>query len=137
MLDKRKFTISIGEYGIIVALHNGCNVQNKILVAALNEENKVQLKNLFTKNKSAPIHVLIDSVDQNYKRKSYPPVNELDFNRMVERDLSKEISHNDKAFQSYYGYKDKFQNKWELRGKAMCSQCSQKKPQLRFSQICV
>ena len=113
MLDKMKFTISIGEYGIMVALHSGGNVQNKILVADLTEENKVQLRDVFTKNKSAPLYVLIDTADQNYKRKSYPPVNESDFNKIVKRDIVKELNSSEKAFQNYYGYKDKIQNKWE------------------------
>ena len=113
MLDKRKFTISIGEYGVMVALHNGSNVQNKILVAALNEENKVQLRDLFTKNKSVSIYVLIDTADQNYKRTSYPPVSESDFHKIVKRDINKELNDSQKTFKSYYGYKDKIQNKWE------------------------
>ncbi len=113
MLDKRKFTISIGEYGTIIALHNGNNVENKILIASLNEENTLQLTDLFTKNKSASTYILIDYADQNYKRKSYPLATKADFNKIVKRDLEKEIDSKDKSFQSYYGVKDKAQNKWD------------------------
>jgi len=113
MFDKRKFTISIGEYGIIIALHNGSNVQNKILVVDLNEENRVRLEDLFNKNKSAPIYILIDTANQSYNRKSYPPVSASDFHKIVKRHLSKEFDYNEKSFQNYYGYKDKSQNKWE------------------------
>jgi hypothetical protein len=113
MLNTKKFTVSIGEYGIIVALHNHKDVQNKILVAALTDENKPQLKELFSKNSTAPVYILIDTIDQNYKKKTYPPVTKSDFNKMVKRDFTKEIDHVIKSFQNYYGVRDKINKKWE------------------------
>ncbi len=113
MPHKTIFTVSIGDYGIIVALHNGKNVQNKILLAAINDEHKPQLESLFTKNSAAPIYIILDTANQNYKKKTYPPVTQSDFNKIVKRDLNKEFSPIEKSFQSYYGIKDKSQNKWE------------------------
>jgi hypothetical protein len=113
MLHKRTFTVSIGDYGMIVALHHGKNVQNKILIASINEENKPKLESLFAKYKSAPIYILLDTNNQNYKKRTYPPVSLSDFHKIVKRDLSKEFSLLEKSFQSYYGSKDKVQNKWE------------------------
>lgn len=113
MLHKRIFTVSIGDYGAIVALHNGKNIQNKILVASISDENKPQLESLFSKNSSVPIYIILDTANQNYKKKSYPPVSQADFHKIVKRDLNKEFSPLEKSFQSYYGVKDKLQNKWE------------------------
>lgn len=113
MLHKKAFTISIGEYGVIVALHQGKSILNKILLATLNEENKPQLENLFKQNQSTPIYVLLDTIEQNYKRKSYPAVTQSDFNKIVKRDLKKEFDHNEKAFQNYFGVKDPVSKKWE------------------------
>lgn len=113
MLEKKAFTISIGEYGVIVALHQGKNILNKILLASLTDENKPQLENLFTKNSSTPIYILLDTVEQNYKRKSYPPVTGGDFSKIVQRDLKKEFAHSEKTLQNYLGTKDKVSKKWE------------------------
>jgi len=113
MPHKRTFTVSIGDYGIIVALHHGKNIQNKILVASVNEENKPKLESLFTKHKSVPIYIILDTANQNYKKKFYPPVNSSDFNKVVKRDLNKEFSSLEESFHGYYGAKDKIQNKWE------------------------
>ncbi len=113
MLDKRRFTISIGEYGVIVALHSGNEVKNKILISTLTEENKPQLIELFTKNKSVPTYILVDTSDQNYKKKSYPLVSKLDFQKMIKRDLHKEFERNEKSLQSYYGVRDRISKAWD------------------------
>ena len=113
MADKKQFTISIGEYGTIIALHSGKTIQNKILVATLNEENKRQLRELFDKHKSVPTYILLDTPDQNYKKKTYPFVSSSDFNKIVKRDFTKEFDSNEKSFQNYYGVKDKINKKWE------------------------
>ncbi len=113
MLHQRIFTVSIGDYGIIVALHNGRNIQNKILIAALSEENKPQLETLFSKNSTVPVYIILDTANQTYKKKSYPPVSQGDFHKIVKRDLNKEFSPIEKSFEGYYGIKDKSQNKWE------------------------
>jgi hypothetical protein len=113
MPHKRTFTVSIGDYGVIVALHHGKNVQNKILVASVNDENKPKLTSLFTQHKSVPVYIILDTANQNYKKKTYPPVSLSDFNKIVKRDLNKEFSPIEKSFRSYYGIKDKTQNKWD------------------------
>jgi hypothetical protein len=113
MLHKRTFTVSIGDYGAIVALHHGKNIENKILVASINDENKPKLEDLFSKNKSVPVYIILDNSNQNYKKKTYPPVSITDFHKIVKRDLDKEFNHIEKSFRSYYGAKDKIQNKWD------------------------
>ncbi|MFT6077263.1 MAG: hypothetical protein ACJATU_000459, partial [Rickettsiales bacterium] len=112
MIDKKKFTISIGDYGIIVALHNGKNVENKILVANLNDDNRDQLSKLFFKHKSSSTHILIDTTHQNYKRKTYPPLNILDFHKLAKMDLKKEFDNEEKSLRSYYYSKNK-NKKWD------------------------
>lgn len=113
MLNKKVFTVSIGEFGIIIALHENKVVQSKILLAALNEENKSQLKEIFDKDSSAPIYVLLDTIDQNYKKKTYPPVNESDFRKMAKRDLAKDNAAGERFFSNYSGVRDKLTKKWE------------------------
>ncbi len=113
MFRKRIFTISIGDHGIVVALHNGKDVQNKILVASISDENKPQLESLLTSNSSVPIYIILDTNNQSYKKKTYPPVNLIDFHKIVKRDLNKEFGSIKKSFYGYYGAKDKIQNKWD------------------------
>ncbi|MCE3255864.1 MAG: hypothetical protein K0R25_1358 [Rickettsiaceae bacterium] len=112
MINKKKFTISIGEYGAIVVLHDGKKIQNKILVSTLNDENKKHLKELFTKHKLVPTYVLLDTVDQNYRRVTYPLVNVFDFHKIAKRNLEKDKSKTE-SFYNYYGTQNKKQRKWE------------------------
>jgi hypothetical protein len=113
MLNNKAFTISIGEYGVVVALHQGKSVLSKILLSSLNKENKPRLTNFFLRHKSIPIYILLDTVEQNYKKKSYPPVNRQDFNKIAKRDFKKEFEHSDKILQNYIGIKNKVSKKWE------------------------
>lgn len=109
----KNFTVSIGEYGVVVALHNGSDVQNKILIASLSEEHKPQLTDLFTSNQKARIYLLVDTNSQTYKRKSYPLVREFDFRKIAKRDADKENDAVEKSFKSFYYAKNREQKKWD------------------------
>ena len=113
MLHNKIFTVSIGDHGTIVALHDGGNVYHKILIASIDDKNKTKLQSIFDENKSAPIYIILDSVNQNYNKKTYPPVSRLDFHRIAKRDLGKDIDQDQTSFQSYYGVKNKLHNKWD------------------------
>jgi hypothetical protein len=112
MIDKKKFTISIGDYGIIISLHHGNNVQNKILIANLSDSNKDQLFEFFSKHKSTPTHILVDTTNQNYKRKTYPPLNIFDFHKLAKKDLKKEFENKEKSLNNYYYSKGR-DKKWD------------------------
>ncbi len=88
MLSGKNIVVTIGNNGAIVALHEGNNIKNKIFLDELNDKTKEQLKNIFLSNKSAQIYILLDTVDQIYKKKSYPLVRKGDLTRLIKRDLA-------------------------------------------------
>ncbi len=99
MLSKRSFVITIGNYGMVVALHSNNDVKNKIFLEELNEESKIDLRNLFSKNSSTPISVILDTIDQSYKTKSYPSIKRRDLAHIIKRDMA---SDGDKeSFKNY------------------------------------
>lgn len=112
-MGTKSFTVSIGEYGVVVALHNGNDVQNKILISSLSEEHKPQLTDLFVSNQKARIYLLVDTNTQTYKRKSYPLIREFDFRKIAKRDAEKENDASEKSFKSFYYTKNKEQRKWD------------------------
>ncbi len=87
MLSKKSFVITIGDAGAVVALHDGSAIKNKVFLEELTEEQKVELKNLFTQNDSAPISVLLDTIDQTYKKKVYPAVAAMNLKHIAKRDM--------------------------------------------------
>ncbi len=88
MFSDKNIVVTIGNYGAVVALHEKAEIKNKIFLDELNDAAKVELKGLFTKNKTVPIYVLLDTVDQSYKKKIYPSVRKSDLARIIMRDLA-------------------------------------------------
>ncbi len=112
MTNKKNFTISIGDFGVIIALHHGSEVISKILVSSMDEESKVKIRELLTQN-PYPIYVLLDNADQNYVRKSYPPTNVISLKQVIKRQELIEYTRNKNILQNHYFYKDKVKKKWQ------------------------
>lgn len=88
MFSQKNIVITIGNYGAVVALHNGRSIENKIFLDELNSASKDELKSFFNKNKSASVYVLLDTIDQSYKKKVYPAIRRGDLNRIIKRDMA-------------------------------------------------
>lgn len=88
MFSNKNIIVTIGNYGAVVALHVGDELKNKIFLEDLNDSAKKDLKSLFVRNKSALTYVMLDTVDQSYKKKVYPPVKKNDLYRIINRDLA-------------------------------------------------
>lgn len=88
MFSETNIVVTIGNYGAVVAFHGRTNIENKVFLDELNDETKLQLKTIFEKDKSAFIYVLLDTVDQSYKKKVYPLIRKTDLVRIVKRDMT-------------------------------------------------
>ncbi|MBP7710251.1 MAG: hypothetical protein KA100_04190 [Rickettsiales bacterium] len=88
MLSKKNIVVTIGNYGAVVALHDGSDIKNKIFLDELNDKTKEEIKSVFLANKSASTYILVDTVDQIYKKKVYPLVRRGDLTRLVKRDMA-------------------------------------------------
>jgi len=88
IISESNFVVTIGNYGSVVTLHNGKKIEETIFLEGLTEENKVTLKKLFTKHKSTPIYFLLDTVDQSYKKKTYPFIRKGDLIHLIKRDIA-------------------------------------------------
>ena len=97
--SKKSFVVTIGNYGAVVALHDGNEIKSKIFLDDLTEEAKIDLKTLFTKNSFIPVAVILDTIDQSYKKKTYPLIKKSDLEHIVKRDLSSDGDN-----ESFKGY---------------------------------
>ena len=88
MFSEKNIVITIGNHGAVVAVHEGSNIKNKIFLDGLNDDTQKHLRDVFAKNKSATVYVLLDTIDQSYKRKTYPFVRKSDLIQIVKRDLN-------------------------------------------------
>lgn len=87
MLSGKNIVVTIGNNGTVVALYDSNEIKNKIFLDELNDKTKEQIKAVFTEHKSAQSYLMLDTVDQVYKKKSYPLVTRGDLNRLIKRDM--------------------------------------------------
>ena len=90
MSSKQNIIITIGSYGAVVSFHDKGLVQNKIFLEELNEESKKEIAATIAKYKSYPVYIYLDTVDQSYKKKTYPSVRKGDLDRLIKRDSLKD-----------------------------------------------
>lgn len=93
MLGNGDFIITIGNYGTIVTLYSAGNdkLKNKIFIEEFNDAAKEELKKLFNQNKKSDVYFLLDTVDQVYRKKSYPAIRKIDIKQIIKRDLQNDI----------------------------------------------
>lgn len=87
MISDGSFVITIGDKGSVVALHKSGEIRNKIFLEKLTDDIKKELAQLFSKNKSTPIYILLDTIDQSYRKKTYPFIRKYDLVKLINRDL--------------------------------------------------
>lgn len=121
MLSEKNIVVTIGNYGAIITVHNGNKIENDIFFAELNDEAKSAISDVCKANKKTPIYVLLDTIDQSYKKKIYPAVTRSDLNKIIKRDIASDgdssslknyLVMNSKANKGKKG-KDANQSRWE------------------------
>ena len=82
MFLQKAIVILIGNNGIIIANSNGKDIEQKF-IESLNDGNRVELINFFKKHRSQKIYILLDTIDQTYKKKSYPSIKKSDLEKII------------------------------------------------------
>jgi hypothetical protein len=88
MFSEKNIIVTIGDFGVVVALYDGDEVKNKFFLDDLTDAAKTELKDFFAKNESSHIYILLDTIDQSYKKKIYPSVTKGDLSRIIKRDMN-------------------------------------------------
>jgi hypothetical protein len=86
-MSKKAIVVLIGNNGTIVTKHTG-NVIESEFVEKLTDENKPNLISFFAKAKGYSIYIMLDTIDQTYKKKTYPMMRKFDLERIAKRDLA-------------------------------------------------
>jgi hypothetical protein len=86
-MSLKKIIINFGSYATIFSVHCGNKIEDQITFEDLDEAIRKQLQDLLLKYKSYPVHILLDTVDQIYKRKNYPAMKRGDLIHLVKREI--------------------------------------------------
>tara|TARA_Y100000389_G_C17471230_1_gene531218 strand:- start:12757 stop:14310 length:1554 start_codon:yes stop_codon:yes gene_type:complete len=92
MLSQQNIVITLGNYGSIIAVHNRKRVITRIFLKKedFNSNNHKRIAEIFSKYKKFSVYILIDTLDQSYKKKSLPFVNRWDLKKLITRSLKSE-----------------------------------------------
>jgi phosphatidylglycerophosphatase A len=86
-MPNKAIVVLIGNNGTIISKHTGNAVITEF-VDKLTDENKPNLVNFFNNSKGYKIYIMLDTIDQTYKKKTYPMMRRFDLDRIAKRDLS-------------------------------------------------
>ncbi len=119
MFSQKTIVVTVGNNGSIVNFFSGSSISNKIFLEELNDTTKDELKKILSKNKTQQIYLLLDTIDQSYKKKFYPNIHKQDVKRLVRREMLSSGDHTslqnflifDKK--DYLDAKEKSSKRWE------------------------
>lgn len=102
-MPKENFVITIGDFGSLIMLHSGNKITKSLYVKDLQEDEEIiKLNALLHQNHSAPITILLDNLDQTYKKKTYPLVGLNSLKNIAKREMA---SDGDKtSFKNFIPY---------------------------------
>jgi hypothetical protein len=114
MFSEKNIIVTLGNYGAVVAVYDGEKTKNKILLEKLDDEKKKELEKVFFENKDYPFYLVLDTIDQSYKRKVYPSIRRSDLT--VKRDMAQEGEKD--AIKNYMilGYSKSLEDKEKGKG---------------------
>lgn len=92
---KSAFVLFVGDEGAILTHTSGLSVQRRLFAPTPSLEHTENLRALLDSDPTAPIYLLLDSMDQAYQRHTLPPVASVSLNKIVRRRLHRDFGADD------------------------------------------
>ncbi len=87
MVPARRFVMIIGNGGAELSYISGGKIEESWLISDFEPESLDIFSNVLDENRRAPLTVLIDMLEQSYRRETIPPVNMMDRQKVLKRRL--------------------------------------------------
>lgn len=91
----QKFVLLIGDEGAILVYLQGATVVRRLFAASPQPDHTGAILDLLNNNPQVPLTVLMDVIDQQYVRHSFPPVSALSVNNLVKRRIDRDFQAED------------------------------------------
>ena len=92
---KKQFAMLIGDEGAILVYMEGSKVVRRLFAPSAQPATTEAMLSLMQQNPTVPISLLIDSIDQQYVRQTFPPVSSLSVKGLVKRRLDRDFQAED------------------------------------------
>lgn len=91
----KQFVMLIGDEGAILVFMEGSKVVRRLFAPSAQPSSTEAMLTLMNGNPKVPVSLLVDSLDQQYVRQSFPPVSSLSVNGLVKRRLDRDFQPED------------------------------------------
>jgi hypothetical protein len=91
----KSFTLLIGDEGAILVLMQGATVLRRLFAASAQMEHTAAFADLMRNNPRVPISLLMDVIDQQYSRHTFPPVSAMSIAGLVARRIERDFKPED------------------------------------------
>jgi|GEM_PF-600718 len=90
-----KFIIFLGDDGIILVHMRNNVVLNRHFITGASEANLKEFSRFFVGNENAIVHLVIDTMDQQFVQQTMPPVSAMSVQKLIKRRLDRDFGVND------------------------------------------
>lgn len=91
----KQFVLLIGDEGAILVFMEGAKVVRRLFAPTPQPSSTEALVQLMQSNPGIPLSILVDTIDQQYVRQSFPPVSQLSVGSLVRRRLDRDFQTDD------------------------------------------
>ena len=91
----KSFALLIGDEGGILVFMDGSKVVRRLFAPSPKPDSTQAMLQLMRDNPTAPLTLLVDTMDQQFIRQGFPPVSSLSVNGLVKRRLSRDFQPED------------------------------------------
>lgn len=95
LIERNKFVLSVGDEGAILTYFKGKKLEQRLFSTLDYEEGMQAFIKLLASNPKAPIHIILDIMDQTCVQQSLPAVSGLTINKLVKKRLERDFTPED------------------------------------------
>lgn len=89
------FVLTIGDEGAVLMYVKRGSIERRLFAAKPDAAGTSAMTEILATAKSAPIYMLLDVIDQQYMRQSFPPVSAMSLAKIVQRRLDRDLPADD------------------------------------------
>lgn len=89
--SRKKFALVIGDEGAILAYIEKDAVKSRNFISSASPENLSEFSAILAKDPSAPIYMIVDSMDQSFIQQSLPPISQFGLKKMIKQRLERSL----------------------------------------------
>ena len=110
---RKSFTLLIGDEGAILVFMSGSTVLRRLFAASSQIEHTAAFVALMKANPNVPVSLLIDVIDQQYVRHTFPPVSPMSIAGLVSRRIERDFQPEDMKNALKLGREQSGRREWQ------------------------